>query len=183
MISNKSLCRFCESFFVNFKVHQNFNFFSQQMYEILPITIRFHKHYCYEKMRNLGFVQERAGNIPVTFYLWWWAQPSICPWYLSFPLKQKRVFSAMRSICWWMDLDKNTEKKSINQSSYDIWGAASHPPSKGSVTPQQCQYCTISPPPMVVNVPPVYTLSNFLFVSPGTQTRHCHFTQLTTIRS
>jgi hypothetical protein len=32
-------------------------------------------------------------------------------------------------------------------------------------------------------VPPVYTLSNFLFVSPGTQTWHCHFSQLTTIRS
>ncbi len=67
-------------------------------------------------MLKLGFVQERAGNSPVTFYLWWWAQPSICPWYLSFPLKQKREFSAMQSICWWMDLDKNMEKKSINQS-------------------------------------------------------------------
>ncbi len=84
------------------------------MYEILPITIRFHKHYCYEKMLKLGFVQGRAGNIPVTFYLWWWAQPSICPWYLSFLLKQKRAFFAMQSICWWMDLDKNMEKKSIN---------------------------------------------------------------------
>jgi hypothetical protein len=111
MISNKSLlCRFCKVFFVNFKVHQNFKFFSQQMYEILPITVRFHKHYCYEKMLKLGFVQERAGNIPVTFYSWWWAQPSICPWYLSFPLKQKRAFSAMQSMCWWMDLDKNMEK-------------------------------------------------------------------------
>lgn len=108
--------RFCEFFFVNFEVRQNFKFFSQQMYEILPITIRFHKHYCYEKMLKLGFVQERAGNSPVTFYLWWWAQPSICPRYLSFPLKQKRKFSAMWSICWWMDLDKNMEKKSINQS-------------------------------------------------------------------
>lgn len=99
MTSNKSLlCRFCKFFFVNFNIHQNFKFFSQQMYEILPITKRFHKHYCYEKMLKLGFVQERAGNIPVTFYSWWWAQPSICPWYLSFPLKQKRAFSAMRSI-------------------------------------------------------------------------------------
>jgi hypothetical protein len=69
-----------------------------------------------------------------------------------------------------VDGSRQKHGKEINQSSYDIWGAASHPPSKGSVTPQQCQYCTISPPPTVVNVPPVYTLSNFLFVSPGTQT-------------
>jgi hypothetical protein len=113
MISNKSLlCRFCEFFFCKFQSSSKFHF-SQQMYEILPITIRFHKHYCYEKMLKLEFVQERAGNIPVTFYLWWWAQPSICPWYLSFPLKQKRAFSAMQSIWWWIDLDKNMEKKSI----------------------------------------------------------------------
>lgn len=41
-----------------------------------------------------------------------------------------------------------------------------HPGSKGSSEPQQCQYCKTRPESGLSIVPPVYTLSNFLFVSP-----------------
>lgn len=41
-----------------------------------------------------------------------------------------------------------------------------HPGSNGSSEAQQCQYCKTSPELGVFIVPPVYTLSNFLFVSP-----------------
>lgn len=61
-----------------------------------------------------------------------------------------------------------------------MWGAASQPGSNGSSEPQQCQYWEISPPPTVSIVPPVYTLSNFLFVSPATTTLLGHSFQIAT---
>jgi len=57
----------------------------------------------------------------------------------------------------------------FNQSSYVVWGEAVQPESKGSSEPQQCQYCNTFPEFGVSIVPPVYTLSNFLFVSPKTK--------------
>lgn len=55
------------------------------------------------------------------------------------------------------------------QSSYEECGAAVQPGSKGSSDPQQCQYWYTFPESAVFMVPPVYTLSNFLLVSPEQQ--------------
>lgn len=58
-------------------------------------------------------------------------------------------------------------KETRNQSSYEQCGAAVQPASNGSSEPQQCQYWNTLPESGVSMVPPVYTLSNFLFVSPS----------------
>lgn len=54
----------------------------------------------------------------------------------------------------------------LYQSSYEECGEAVQPMSKGSSDPQQCQYWNTLPDSGVFMVPPLYTLSNFLLVSP-----------------
>lgn len=54
----------------------------------------------------------------------------------------------------------------LHQSSYEEWGEAVQPGSNGSSEPQQCQYWKTLPESGVFIVPPSYTLSNFLLVSP-----------------
>lgn len=64
------------------------------------------------------------------------------------------------------------------QSSYEVWGAAVQPGSNGSSDPQQCQYWKTLPESGVSMVPPLYTLSNFLLVSPKEEgeTNQAHHT-------
>jgi len=63
---------------------------------------------------------------------------------------------------WFMDDDE----WDLHQSSYEVWGEDVQPGSNGSSDPQQCQYWRTLPESGVFIVPPSYTLSNFLLVSP-----------------